>query len=123
MEYLVEINNVKYKQIGKYILPYNQLWADGSGRNYGDYRWSGTVAGNFTPIKFNLQIDTKEELSALITYLERGIFNVKFYEHKAMGYVTREFYRANFEVNSIYLSDDEQIYDPIEFEFTPVERW
>ena len=53
MEYVIKINNKIYKQAGAYSVDYTQLWASGSGRNYGDFSWSGTVAGNL--IMFKLQ--------------------------------------------------------------------
>ena len=122
MEYLVELNGVKYRQVENYEISYDQLWAEGSGRNYGDYRWSGTIAGNFDSVKLNILPKNKLELSNLIKYLRRGIFPIKYYDFEAMDYITRNVYRANFKVKAVYIGDSYDEYELVELTFTPESR-
>lgn len=118
MEHIVEINDKVYKQIADFGIGYNQTWTPNSGRDFSG-TWNGTILGNFDTVNLSLLPKDKFELSQLIKDLRSGIIKVKHYEHEAMGMITSYFYRANFEVKSVYLSETENYYEVIDISFIP----
>lgn len=122
MEYVIKINNKTYKQATEFSVEYSQLWSAGSGRNYGDYSWVGTIAGNFDNVKVAILPQDKHELSRLIKDLRLGMFNIEYYDFELMGLKTARVYRANFEVKAIHLSDTDTYVEAVTLEFVPESR-
>ena len=122
MEYVIKVNNKAYKQVVEHSIDYTQLWTSGSGRNYGDFSWSGTIAGNFDNVQVAIVPKDKQELSQLITDLRMGMFNVEYYDFELMGMKTSRVYRSNFKVQSIYLTDTETYVEAVSLEFVPESR-
>lgn len=122
MEYVIKINNKIYKQAGAYSVDYTQLWASGSGRNYGDFSWSGTVAGNFDNVQVAILPESKVQLSQLVTDLRLGMFSIEYYDFELMGMKTATVYRSNFKVTSIYINDTETYVEAVALEFVPESR-
>ena len=118
MEYVVKINNKQYDQVPTYEIGYNQTWSEGSERDMTG-TWNGTILGNFDEVKLSILPKSKQELSTLIKDLRSGFISVEYYDHELMGYKTRNFYRVNFTVKTIYISSVELYTDVIELSFKP----
>ena len=118
MEYVVKINNKQYDQVPTYEMGYNQTWSAGSERDMTG-TWNGTILGNFDEVKLSILPKSKKELATLIKDLRSGFISVEYYDHELMGYKTRNFYRVNFTVKTIYISSVELYTDVIELSFKP----
>ena len=88
MEHVIEINGKPYKQITDYTVSYQQTWAEGAERDFGG-TWNGTLLGNFDSVSFSLLPENKQELSTLTKDLRKGIIKVMYYDHEAMGMITK----------------------------------
>ena len=122
MEYVIKIKGKPYTQVTDYEIEYNQLWADGTGRNYGDYSWVGEVAGNFDKVNLAILPNNKQELSTLIKDLRSGMFDIEYYDHELMGMKKSRVYRANFKVKSTYISNLNTFTELVTLSFTPEKR-
>lgn len=122
MEYVIKIKGRTYTQVLDYEPSYNQLWAEGSGRNYGDFEWNGTLAGNFDQVRLGIVPKSRLELSNLIKDLRSGIFTIEYYCHEIMAMKTATVYRANFSVKTIYVSETETYTEAVALSFTLTKR-
>ena len=118
MEYVIKINGKAYRQVENYEIGYNQTWTPGSERDM-EGTWNGTILGNFDTVKFSVLPETKQELSQLIGDLRSGFINVEYYDHEIMGMKTKRFYRANYSVKSIYISQLNVDVDVVNISFNP----
>ena len=121
MEHVIEINGKPYRQITDYTVSYQQTWAEGAERDFGG-TWNGTLLGNFDSVSFSLLPENKQELSTLTKDLRKGIIKVRYYDHEAMGMITKTFYRVNYDVKSIYISEYDVHVDLVNIKFIPERR-
>lgn len=118
MEQVVFIKGRPYKQVGKYEIEYNQTWTAGSERDYSG-TWNGSILGNFDSMKITVLPKNKTELSQLIKDLRAGFIPVNYYDFERMGFISQTFYRANFKVSALYISENTTNIEPIEISFIP----
>ena len=118
MEHVIEVNDKAYRQVENYEIGYNQTWSEGSERDM-EGTWNGTILGNFDTVKFSVLPESKQELSQLIKDLRSGFIKVKYYDHEIMGMKTKRFYRANYSVKSIYISQLNVDVDVVNISFNP----
>lgn len=118
MEHIVEINDKPYTQVTNYEIGYNQTWTEGSERDMTG-TWNGTILGNFDEVSFSVLPESKQELSTLIKDLRSGFIKVKYYDHEAMDYKVKRFYRVNFKVKTLYVSSLELYVDLVDISFKP----
>lgn len=121
---MLTINGKTYDKIVEYKLEKNQLWAEGSGRSYGDGSWNGTVLGNFTKPMVSLYFETPQELADFENVLVSGAIQVSYYDTRTRTKRRETFYRNNYivKIDGYYDSGTEQYYDVVEVNFTPHKR-
>lgn len=121
---LFKMNGKQYNNIISYRLGKEQLWAEGSGRSYGDGSWSGVILGNFTKPMVQLYFESPQELADFEQELLSGNINVEFYDTRTKTIRQRVFYRNNYQVDLLGYYDEgtQQFFDVIEVNFIPHER-
>lgn len=98
---LFKLGNIDYSPFilrGGYKLGKAQTWTEGSGRDYAQGRWMGSILGNYTNPTVEIALEDSTMLSILETELLKGTISVSFYDTRTNSVRTRNFYRANYEV-------------------------
>lgn len=123
LDKILFINNKPYFAIVEYTLKKDQIWKEGSGRSPVDLKWYGVVY-NFTNLKVALQILNKQQMKELETDLRSGNITVKFYDSRTDSIRTKQFYRANYEVDLLgYYDKGTQVYyDVVPIEFVAIDK-
>jgi hypothetical protein len=121
---MLKINGRNYDRIVKYELEKNQIWAEDSGRSYGDGSWNGTILGNFTKPMVSLYFDDPVKLSQFEDDMLSGSIEVSFYDTRTRTMRTKTSYRNNYKIiiNAYYDEGLEQFFDLVEVNFITHER-